>query len=146
MSCVCSVAAWRRAALRKQRIAAAIDLHEHPLLAPNICVCVRTLAAVQVHRGRSQDVAAYRRRHPLLRVLPPRRVHEQRARSDTAELPALINLGVQASLTVVAYLGGLAASRRDEYEADMLSLCLMRDAGGLRWECGGRQGLPWQVC
>lgn len=68
----------------------------------------------------------------LLRLLPARRVHENSAQHSTEMLAGQVNIATQVGLNVWSFVT-LATSRRNEHEADMLALCLMRDAGGM-WE------------
>lgn len=60
---------------------------------------------------------------------PWQRTAEQRARDDTAGLVEAVSGSAQAVLHAMSALACLAASRRDEHEADFLALCLARDAG-----------------
>lgn len=97
--------------------------------------CAACSARLQVSHGRSKDDAARQRRPWPFRWLPPRRVHQRQAERRTERLVQRVNVGSQLALNALAFLASLADSRRNEYEADLLALCLMRAAGGppLHW-------------
>ncbi|KAL4450536.1 hypothetical protein ABPG77_000892 [Micractinium sp. CCAP 211/92] len=82
-----------------------------------------------IKQGRQRDAAAWRRRHPLLRIFPPSDRRQRAARKATRPLVEYVNLGADIGLNVAAFLASLATSREAEHEADFLALYLAHDAG-----------------